>query len=66
MQMWTSHNAARACFVSVDGYIVLWDFHSSGHLSAHLRLVREVRHGASFFFFESGGRLDEHAGLSAD
>ncbi|MCH7880392.1 MAG: hypothetical protein IIB69_02225 [Proteobacteria bacterium] len=26
MQLWTSHNPARACFVSADGYIVLWEF----------------------------------------
>ncbi len=65
MQLWTAHNAARACFVSADGYIVLWDFHSSAHLSAHLPLVREVRHGASFFYFESGERTDEHARLFA-
>ena len=61
MQLWTSHNLARACFISADGYVVLWDFHNCGHLSAHLPIVREVRHGASFFYFESGDRVDEHA-----
>ncbi|MEM7170298.1 MAG: dimethylsulfonioproprionate lyase DddP [Pseudomonadota bacterium] len=62
MQLWITHNPARACLVTADGYMVLWDFHSSEHLSAHLPLVREVRHGASFFYFESGDRTDEHAG----
>lgn len=61
MQVWITHNAARACFVTADGYIVLWDFHSSDHLSSHLPLVKEVRHGASFFYFESGDRLELHA-----
>ncbi|WP_136659982.1 dimethylsulfonioproprionate lyase DddP [Nitratireductor sp. XY-223] len=61
MQLWTAHNFARACFVSADGYIVLWDFHNCDHLSAHTPLVREVRHGASFFYFESGERVEEHA-----
>ncbi len=65
MQLWTSHNAARACFVSADGYIVLWDFHACDHLSAHLPLVQELRSGASFFYFESGERTDEHARLFA-
>ena len=51
MQLWTSHNPARACFVSADGYIVLWEFHSCEHLSAHLPLVRELRTGAGFFYF---------------
>ncbi len=61
MQVWITHNAARACFVAASGYIILWDFHSSEHLSTHLPLVREVRAGASFFYFESGSRLEQHA-----
>lgn len=65
MQLWTTHNPARACFVSADGYMVLWDFHSCEHLSAHLPLVKELRSGASFFYFESANRGDEHAGKFA-
>ena len=61
MQLWVSHNPCRACFVSASGYMVLWDFHACEHLSAHLPLVREVRHGASFFYFESADRCAEHA-----
>ncbi len=61
MQLWTTHNPARACFVSADGYIVLFDFHSCDHLSAHLPLVRELRSGASFYYFESAHRGAEHA-----
>ncbi len=61
MQLWTTHNPARACFVSADGYVVLWDFHGSEHLTTHLPLIREVRHGASFFYFESAGLVNEHA-----
>lgn len=49
MQLWTTHNPCRACLVTADGYMVLWDFHASEHLSAHLPLINEVRHGASFF-----------------
>ncbi|MDJ0778577.1 MAG: Xaa-Pro peptidase family protein [Gammaproteobacteria bacterium] len=62
MQLWITHNPARACFVAASGYVVLFDFHSCEHLSDHLPLVREVRGGASFFYFESGPRGDEHAG----
>ena len=65
MQLWITHNPVRACFISADGYVVLWDFHSCEHLSAHTPLVREVRHGASFFYFESGNRVEEHASLFA-
>ena len=61
MQLWTTHNPARACFVSAQGYIVLYDFHNCEHMSKHLPLVKELRGGASFYFFESADRGDEHA-----
>ncbi|GLO14549.1 peptidase M24 [Pseudomonas putida] len=61
MQLWTTHNPARACFVAASGHVVLWDFHGCDHLSAHLPLVSELRSGASFFYFETGDRTDEHA-----
>ena len=34
MQLWIAHNPARACFVSAQGYLVLWDFHGCDHLSS--------------------------------
>ena len=61
MQLWVTHNPCRAAFISADGHVVLWDFHGGDHLSAHLPLVKELRHGASFFYFESGDRTDELA-----
>lgn len=61
MQIWTMHNPARACFVAASGHVVLWDFHGCDHLSAHLPLISDLRHGASFFYFESGDRTEEHA-----
>lgn len=65
MQLWVAHNPCRACFVGADGHVILWDFHSCEHLSAHLPLVKELRHGASFFYFESGDRVGEHAKIFA-
>ena len=65
MQLWITHNPARACFVAASGYMVLFDFHSCEHLSAHLPLVKELRGGASFFYFESADRSVEHASLFA-
>ena len=56
MQLWTAHNPARAAFVPPEGKVILWDFVGCTHLSAHLPLVGEVRHGASFFYFETGDR----------
>ncbi|MEL6372682.1 MAG: dimethylsulfonioproprionate lyase DddP [Pseudomonadota bacterium] len=61
MQLWCTHNPCRAAYIGADGHMVLWDFHAGEHLSAHLPLVNEVRHGASFFYFESGPRVVEHA-----
>ncbi len=61
MQLWITHNSARACFVSASGHIILWDFHNCDHLTAHLPLVKELRGGASFFYFETGDRTTEHA-----
>ena len=56
MQLWTTHNPARACFVPPQGNVILWDFHNCEHLSQHLPLIGDVRHGASFFYFETGDR----------
>lgn len=61
MQLWITHNHARACLVTASGYLILWDFHNSEHLSRHLPLVKEVRHGASFFYFETGEFTPQHA-----
>ncbi len=61
MQIWITHNPCRATFVGADGHMVLWDFHGGEHLSAHLPLVREVREGASLFYFEVGDRAEECA-----
>ena len=61
MQLWITHNPARACFVSADGHIVLWDFQGCQHLSSHLALVREVRTGGHFFYFTAGDTVDDKA-----
>ena len=70
MQLWTTHNPARACFVPPQGNVILWDFHNCEHLSQHLPLIDEVRHGASFFYFETGDRTaaaaDEFASVILD
>ena len=66
MQLWIAHNAARACYVPPEGKMVLWDFHNCEHLSAHLPLVGEVRHGASFFYFETGDKTEAAAAHFVD
>ena len=54
MQVWTTHNLARAAFIAANGHVTLWDFHGSRHLSSYLPLIKDVRHGAGFFYFLSG------------
>lgn len=62
MTIWTSHNFTRACFVSADGYVILWEWHSATHLAAHLPNIDEVRSSsATFFYFETGDKTDDHA-----
>jgi Xaa-Pro aminopeptidase len=55
MQIWNMHNPFRACLVTPDGWMVLWDYKNSPFLAAHNPLVREVRAaGASFFYSVTG------------
>ena len=61
MQLWCLHNPVRYAFVATEGPVVMFDFHSCGHLSDGLPLVDEVRHAVSWFYFESGDRESDHA-----
>ncbi len=60
MQVWCTHNPVRYVWVSADR-LVLWDFHNCEHLSYHLDLVDEIRHGTSWFYFGNGPRIPEMA-----
>ncbi|MBA2701386.1 MAG: aminopeptidase P family protein, partial [Chloroflexi bacterium] len=61
MQAWCAHNAVRYAFVATEGPVILWDFHNCEHLSWHLELVDEIRHGTAWFYYLAG----EHAALRA-
>lgn len=65
MSVWTMHNAVRFALITVDGPVVVFDFHGSEHLSSHLELVDEVRHGRSWFYFDTGPNTEEAAGAWA-
>ena len=56
MQIWNMHNPFRACLVCADGYMVLWEYKNAPFLADHNPLVREVRSGASMFYFAAGDR----------
>ena len=59
MQLWNTHNPFRACLVLADGYMVVWDYKNSPFLCNFNPLVKEVRSGASMFYFASGDKTDE-------
>ena len=61
MQLWNTHNPFRACFVSADGYMIVWDYKANDLLTGFNPLVRETRGGASFFYFVSGDKADHNA-----
>jgi Xaa-Pro aminopeptidase len=63
MQLWNTHNPFRAVLVAADGYMVLWEYKGPGlaFLSDFNPLVREVRKGASLFYFATGDRGHEDA-----
>ena len=61
MQLWNTHNPFRACALFADGYMMLWDYKKSMFLADHNPLVREVRSGASMFYFSNGDKLEDDA-----
>ncbi|MBT8457448.1 MAG: Xaa-Pro peptidase family protein [Alphaproteobacteria bacterium] len=56
MQLWNTHNPFRACLLCADGHMVLWEYKNAPFLADHNPLVREVRSGASLFYFSVGDR----------
>ena len=62
MQVWTTHNSVRYCFVATEGPLILFDFHNCEHLSAHLELIDEVRSAKAWYYFGAGNRYAEIAG----
>lgn len=61
MQIWNMHNPFRACLVTPDGWMILWDYKNAPFLAAHNPLVREIRSGASFFYSVTGEGTDSAA-----
>lgn len=61
MQLWNAHNPFRAVLLCADGYMVIWDYRNTGHLTAYNPLVKEVRSGADFFYFDRGDKSADAA-----
>ena len=65
MQLWNAHNPFRACLITADGNMVLWEYGGYSYMSDYNPLVSEVRAGASFFYFATGQRTKEKAEIFA-
>ena len=65
MQLWNTHNPFRACLVCADGHMVVWDYKNSPFLCEFNPLVREVRSGASMFYFANGDNTEQAAAAFA-
>lgn len=65
MQIWVTHNAARYAFIATEGPAIIFEFDNCDFLSSHTSVVDEVRPAMSWFYFVSGDRIEEHAGLWA-
>jgi Xaa-Pro aminopeptidase len=61
MQLWNTHNPFRACVLFSDGHMILWDYKNSPFLADHNPLVKEVRSGASMFYFGNGDNIEKDA-----
>jgi len=61
MQLWTTHNPARAVFLATDGPLILFEFKNCAHLTGHTGLVDEIRGCTAWFYFEAGNRTMEFA-----
>lgn len=61
MQLWNTHNPFRACLVTADGHIAIWEYKGLDYLSAYNPLVKEVLNGASLFYFAAGDGAERAA-----
>lgn len=66
MQVWVMHNAARYCWVGLDGSCIVWEFNECEFLDAHNPAVTEVRPAKSSTYFLAGPRWEEQANRFAD
>lgn len=66
MQVWVMHNAARYCWVGMDGSCIVWEFNECEFLNAHNPAVTEVRPAKSSTYFLAGPRWAEAANRFAD
>ena len=66
MQIWVMHNAARYCWVGLDGSCIVWEFNECEFLDAHNPVVTETRPARGSTYFQCGPRWEEQANKFAD
>jgi len=66
MQVWVMHNAARYCWVGMDGSCIVWEFNECEFLNAHNPAITEVRAAQGSTYFLAGPRWAEVAHRFAD
>jgi Xaa-Pro aminopeptidase len=65
MQIWCMHNETRYVLVLTDGPCIVFEYGSAFHLAEGVPTVDEVRRARPFFYYASGSRQAEHAGVWA-
>ncbi|NNC43856.1 MAG: aminopeptidase P family protein, partial [Acidimicrobiia bacterium] len=60
MQVWVAHNPTRYALVLADGPVVVWDYMTAEHLSAHLGLVDEMRSAVQWMYQFAGEETDRN------
>jgi Xaa-Pro dipeptidase len=61
MQLWTLRSPARYAFIATEGPVVMFEFAGCHHLLAGLKTIDEIRTATGWFYFTSGGRLEDKA-----
>ncbi|QIE57757.1 aminopeptidase P family protein [Pikeienuella piscinae] len=61
MQLWNTHNPFRACLVTADGHMAVWEYKGLAYLTSYNPLVKEVLNGASLFYFSTGDAAEAAA-----
>lgn len=66
MQVWVMHNAARYCWVGMNGSCIVWEFNECEFLDAHNPGITEIRPAKGSTYFLAGPRWAEAANRFAD
>ena len=61
MQLWNAHNPFRAVLLCADGHMVLFDYAKAKFIASFNPLIKDIRTGASMFYFAAGDRADDAA-----